>query len=173
MVKAVLELFSKTSSSEFFNRNDIEYFNFEEDFVEKNIRCIPMIVRFKMDQAGIKLKLTEWNKFSVVERIELAKKDCSNENEIKLYNHYLVNLIINYTGKAATSLQIDDSPAWTNTSIVPEILLEKLRGYGWQLSTKQWKDLSKLQRFALLKLCKDGHENKNFPKAMKEFKLVN
>lgn len=173
MVKAVLELFSKTPSSEFFNRNDIEYFNFEEDFVEKNIRCIPMIVRFKMDQAGIKLKLTEWSKFNVVERIELAKKDCSNENEIKLYNQYLVNLIINYTGKPATSLQIDDSPAWTNTSIVPEILLEKLRGYGWQLSTKQWKDLSKLQRFALLKLCKDGHENKNFPKAMKEFKLVN
>ena len=39
----------------------IEYFNFEEDFVEKNIRCIPMIVRFKMDKAGIKLKLAEWS----------------------------------------------------------------------------------------------------------------
>ena len=41
----------------------IEYFDFEEDFVEKNIRCIPMIVRFKMDEAGIKLKLSEWSRF--------------------------------------------------------------------------------------------------------------
>jgi hypothetical protein len=126
-----------------------------------------------MDQAGIKLKLAEWCKFNIDERIELAKKSCSNEYEIKLYNHYLNNLVINYTGKAAAPLQIDINPAWANTEIVPEILLEKLREYGWQLSGKQWKEISKLQRFALLKLCKDGHENKNFPKAMKEFKLVN
>ncbi|WP_353849846.1 nitrate reductase associated protein, partial [Hydrotalea sp.] len=31
----------------------IEYFQFEEDFVEENVRCIPMIVRFKMDAVGI------------------------------------------------------------------------------------------------------------------------
>ena len=173
MVKAVLDFFSEISSSEFFNYNYIEYFNFEEDFVEKNIRCIPMIVRFKMDQAGIKLKLSEWSKFSIDERIELATKSCSNEYEIKLYNHYLENLIINYTGQPATLLQIDDNPAWANTNIVPGILLEKIREYGWQISPKQWKELSKLQRFALLKLCKDGHENNNFPKAMREFKLVN
>jgi len=54
----------------------VEYFNFEEDFVEKNIRCIPMIVRFKMDRAGIKLKLDEWSKFSTAERIELGRKPC-------------------------------------------------------------------------------------------------
>ena len=62
---------------------NIEYFDFEEDFVEKNIRCIPMIVRFKMDKAGIKLKLTEWSKFSVEERIELSKRPCDSEEESK------------------------------------------------------------------------------------------
>ena len=36
-----------------------EGFVFEEDFVEENVRCIPMTVRFKMDAAGIKLKLAE------------------------------------------------------------------------------------------------------------------
>jgi len=35
--------------------NGIEYFKFEEDFIEEDVRCIPMIVRFKMDLAGIKL----------------------------------------------------------------------------------------------------------------------
>ena len=32
--------------------------------MENNMRCIPMIIRFKMDMAGIKLKLSEWKKFS-------------------------------------------------------------------------------------------------------------
>ena len=44
------------------------YFNFEEDFVENNVRCIPMIVRFKLDACGIKLKLSEWSKMVIEER---------------------------------------------------------------------------------------------------------
>jgi hypothetical protein len=159
-------------SSEFKSLPDIEYFLFEEDFVEKNVRCIPMIVRFKMDHAGIKLKLAEWSKFSVEERIELAKKPCSNEEEAKLYNEYLAGLIKKYTGKEATILQIDKNPPWANIAEVPVMLNEKLRRFDWLILTEQWKGLTDLQRFALLKLCKEGHENKNFPKAMKEFKLV-
>lgn len=75
--------------SEFKGLTGIEYFNFEEDLVEENIRCIPMIVRFKMDAAGIKLKLSEWSKFNMEERIELALKNCNSDEEAKQYNDYL------------------------------------------------------------------------------------
>ena len=68
--------------------NDIEYFDFEEDFVEHNIRCIPMIVRFKMDKAGIKLKLDEWSQFTVKERIELAIRKCDDPADISDYHDY-------------------------------------------------------------------------------------
>jgi hypothetical protein len=160
-------------SSEFKSLPDIEYFLFEEDFVEKNVRCIPMIVRFKMDHAGIKLKLAEWNKFSVAERIELAKKPCGNAEEARCYNEYLAGLIKKYTGKEATGLEIDKNPSWARITEVPAMLNEKLRKFDWLILTEQWQGLTDLQRFALLKLCKEGHENRNFPKAMKEFKLVN
>jgi hypothetical protein len=159
--------------SEFKNLFGIEYFLFEEDFIEKNVRCIPMIVRFKMDAAGIKLKLAEWNKFSVEERTELAKKSCSNEEEAKYYNEYLGGLIKKYTGKDATALEIDKGPVWANVSSTPEMLNERLKKFDWCISAEQWKGLTNLQRFALVKLCKDGHENKNFPKAMREFRLLN
>jgi hypothetical protein len=162
----------KKETSEFLNLPDIEYFLFEEDFVEENVRCIPMIVRFKMDKAGIKLKLAEWSKFSIDERIELAKKICSNEVEAKQYNNYLSNLIEKHTAKPATSLEVDMNPVWADINSVPEMLNDKLREFGWQVSTEQWKGLSNLQRFALLKLCREGHENKNLPKAIKEFKLI-
>ncbi|RYZ83151.1 MAG: hypothetical protein EOP04_20525, partial [Proteobacteria bacterium] len=61
----------------------MEYFKFEEDFMEENVRCIPMVVRFKMDLAGIKLKLGEWGRFGTAERIELALLPVTSAQEIK------------------------------------------------------------------------------------------
>lgn len=157
--------------SEFKGLPDIGYFDFEEDFVEKNIRCIPMIVRFKLDAAGIKLKLDQWSKFSVDERIELARKSCDNEKEAEEYNHFLGGLIKKYTNREATLLAIDKNPAWADKNSVPAVLEKKLKEHGWHISEERWKNLSNLQRFALIKLCREGHENKNFPKAVREFRL--
>jgi len=171
-MEAVLQKPRKIAPSGFLNLKGVEYFLFEEDFMENNIRCIPMIIRFKMDQAGIKLKLSEWGRFSTEERILLAKLECSTEQEIKDYGKYLRDLVKEHTGRNATTLEIDQAPHWDNTYSLPEILHQKLAEFDWQLSIEQWSNLSRLQRFALLKLCRGGHENKNFPKAMREFKLV-
>ena len=151
----------------------IEYFNFEEDFVEENIRCIPMIVRFKLDKAGIKLKLAEWSKFRTGEKVELAVRSCSTGEEVVDYNKYLARLVKQYTGKKATPIEVAKFPAWADRTIIPGIVVAKADEFNWSISEDQWKSLSDLQRFALLKLCKGGHENRNFPKAMREFKLVN
>ena len=169
----VLERSRRTSSSVFLNLKGIEYFMFEEDFMENNIRCIPMIIRFKMDKAGIKLKLSEWNRLGIEEKILLAKLKCNSGEEIERYNKYLKGLIKERTGREATILEVDQNPLWENVCSLPEKLNEILAEFDLQLSIEQWKDLTNLQRFALLKLCRPGHENKNFPKAMKEFKLVN
>jgi hypothetical protein len=69
-------------------------------------------------------------------------------------------------------MEVNKTPAWKELHSIPGILIEKLKEFDWNLSIAQWKSLTDLQRFALLKLCRPGHENKNFPKAMKEFGLV-
>jgi hypothetical protein len=149
----------------------LEYFKFEKDFVEKNVRCIPMIVRFKMDAAGIKLKLAEWSRFSVDERIMLAIKPCNTKNETEEYRTYLTDLIRKYTGQEASYMDVEQFPIWANTDFVPGLLNDKAKEFGWTISSEQWKSLTDLQRFALSKLYKPGHENKNFPKAVREFGL--
>jgi hypothetical protein len=161
----------KIAPSEFKNLKGIEYFDFEEDFVEENMRCIPMIIRFKMDAAGIKLKLAEWSKFTVEERIHLAMQKCETDSEIKTYHHFLSEIIKNHTGNDATILTIDTNPEWANVSNIPTLLLEKLTACNQPISVLQWKNLSNLQRFALIKLSKESHESKNLPKALKEFGL--
>ena len=159
-------------SSKFKNLASIEYFHFEEDFIEENVRCIPMIVRFKMDLAGIKLKLSEWSKFNITERKELAIKPCTINEEKITYNNYLKGLVEKYTGKQAAEMKVEKDPVWNNKDNIPAILSEKAKEFNWKISIDQWKSLTDLQRFALLKLCKRGHENRNFPIAIKEFGIV-
>ncbi len=159
------------AASEFKGLKGIEYFNFEEDFVEENIRCIPMIVRFKMDAAGIKLKLSEWSKFNVQERVELAVKNCTTEEEAKMYNTYLSSLIKKYTNSEATVLAMNQNPEWADAKNVPAILQEKIQKLNYAINEEQWKRLTNLQRFALIKLSREGHESKNLPKALLEFGL--
>lgn len=159
-------------ASEFKSLSGIEYFDFEEDFVEENVRCIPMIVRFKMDAAGIKLKLAEWSKFTIDERIALAVNPAATTEEAGEYNNYLSGLIKKYTAADAAVLALEAEPAWSVLHGIPAILQDKAKECGWEIGITQWKQLTNLQRFALLKLCRPGHENKNFPKAMKEFGLV-
>ncbi|MCX2492129.1 nitrate reductase associated protein [Pedobacter sp. PF22-3] len=163
----------KLTPSEFKNLKGIEYFKFEEDFIEENVRCIPMIVRFKMDNAGIKLKLAEWSKFLPSERILLALLPVSTKKQTDKYHQFLIGLITKYTGNQATTLAIEPLPDWGNLHQIPAMLKEKLAELQFHLSINQWIKLTNIQRFALLKLCRPGHENKNFPKAMAEFGLLN
>jgi len=162
----------KPAPSEFQNLKEIEYFNFEEDFMEDNVRCIPMVVRFKMDETGIKLKLSAWCKFLPEERIELALLPINTSTEKKYYRCFLIGLIAKYTDGKPTELAIDPFPAWRNLQQIPAILIEKSAELSLSISIAQWQNLSEIKRFTLLKLCRPGHENKNFPKAVTEFGLL-
>lgn len=147
-------------------------FRFEDDFVEANVRCIPMIVRFKLDACGIKLKLAEWSRLSVIERNELMNRPCTTKENINDYKQFLQMLLLKRTGNTGTEIPVEEMPAWAIVDSIQPMLYEKANEFGWEITKEQWVRLSNLQRFALLKLCKPGHENKNFPKAMKEFEIV-
>jgi hypothetical protein len=76
------------------------------------------------------------------------------------------------TNQNPTDLKVDQNPQWAQLSEIPSILIEKVKELNLSLSLAQWKGLDTLQRFALLKLSSASHENKNFPKAMREFNLA-
>jgi hypothetical protein len=59
-----------------------------------------------------------------------------------------------------------------DSSTVPVALQEKAQEIGVNLTLEQWAALTPLQRFALIKLSRPSHENKNFPRAIAEFHLL-
>jgi hypothetical protein len=144
------------------------YFRFEEDFVEDGVRCIPMIVRFKLDRCGIKLKLAEWSRMNQLERQHLAEQPCETGEDVLVYRSWLQMIIHKRTGMHATDLAIDPSPTWMSERI-PAIVKEKILELQLTVTDLQWRLLTDLQKFALVKLSRPGHENRNFPIALKEF----
>ncbi len=149
-----------------------QLFKFEEEFMKDSIRCIPMIARFKLDACGIKLKLSEWNEFHPNERTSLTTLPAKTEAELLNYRKHVQQLVKNHSGEEATDLPLEKNTAWSILNQLQESLLEKLKEFNWTITVPQWQSLSDLQRFVLLKLSRANHENKNFPKAMKEFGLV-
>jgi hypothetical protein len=145
-------------------------FQFEQDFVD-SLRCIPMLVRLKLDTCGVKLKLVHWNQFNTDERRSLLEIPSSTSDEIENYRQFLQNLIIQKTGQPATELAIASNPPWLDPEIIPDSVQSKAAETGLKLTQFQWRSLTPIQRFALIKLSRASHENHNFVPALQEFGL--
>ena len=146
-------------------------FEFEQDFVE-SLHCIPMVVRYKLDTCGVKLKLEHWNKFSQDARQQLVQNPIITPEEIMAYRSLLYELAEQYTDIPLKDLPIDDHPPWLETTELPDVVQQKAENMGVNITLKQWQNLTPLQRFALLKLSLSSHENKNFLPALREFKIL-
>lgn len=147
------------------------FFKFEADFVD-SLRCIPMIVRLKLDTCGVKLKLAEWNRFTQTECQQLVELPCDRESEVAAYREYISGLIFRHTGNAAGLLAIDPHPPWSNDREIPESVATKATAEKIVIDLSQWSKLTPIQRFALIKLTRSQHENNNFLPAVKEFGLL-
>ncbi|NJL49089.1 MAG: nitrate reductase maturation protein NarM [Leptolyngbyaceae cyanobacterium SM2_5_2] len=146
------------------------FFQFEADFVD-SLRCIPMQVRLKLDTCGVKLNLAQWHQFTATERQQLVELPCHEAATLAAYRDYLQHLVCHYQGSPAKTLSIDTNPSWLNAQAMPAEVKAQAESLGYSLTLTQWQALSPLQRFALIKLSRPGHENRNFQAALAEFGL--
>ncbi|WP_076591533.1 nitrate reductase associated protein [Herminiimonas arsenitoxidans] len=150
-------------------------FDFEQDG-RYPLRRIPMVMRFNLDACGIRISLTAWITLSRDERELLVTLPCSSEVEQRVYRECLTAMLAPHADNpdaAIESVEIDASPAWKNTQMIPPPVIVSLTELALPLPTlAQWRSLSDLQRFALIKLTRSGHKNANLMPAMKEFGLV-
>jgi len=147
------------------------FFEFERDFVA-SLRCIPMIVRYRLDTCGVKLKLNHWHNFSWSQRQALIDLPFDTPEDIAKYRELLQSLVIAQTGSAPSRLEV--SFDWLNADQIPPLVLnhmEQKLGYI-PLTLETWRNLTPLQRFALIKLSQPSHENHNLLPALREFGIL-
>lgn len=147
------------------------FFQFEADFVD-SLRCIPMQVRLKLDTCGVKLKLAHWHQLTQAERQILVTMPCETAEESQAYREFLQALVAQKTGETASELPPALNPPWLDESALPPEVQAKAAEFGVAITVRQWETLTPLQRFALIKLSRPSHENRNFYPALQEFALV-
>jgi hypothetical protein len=142
------------------------FFAFEQDFVT-DLRCIPMAVRYKLDRAGLKVPLPQWQSLSPPQRQHLWAQPCDTPEEVAQFARQLISLI------AEPLAPIAEPPLWEATE-PPEGLRSRCAQWGADLSGERWQALSALQRYALYKLSRShhAHEHRNLPIALREFGLI-
>jgi hypothetical protein len=148
-------------------------FNFEQDFAD-SLRCIPMQIRYNLDACGVKLSLAQWHQLSLRQRQQLLDMPCATSAELQAYRHCLDRWLLTQTGTPVVDLSPDKQATWviaTTASELPQDLATKATQHGVHISKEQWQQLTALQRFALLKLSRSGHESHNFLPALVEFGL--
>lgn len=142
-------------------------FSFEQDFVG-NWRCIPLCLRRKLDLAGIKLKLSHWIALDAGEREQLVHWP-DDPAALQAMARHLVERTHDMADGAARSLSVPMEAPWQNIASPPEDVVRSATALGWPLAADQWRDLGELERFALCKLARPGHDHQNLAPALLEF----
>ena len=85
-------------------------FAFEADFA-RDFRCIPMVVRLKLDRVGIKLSLKQWTRIGHPNRRSLATLHCNTVLETAAYRRALVSMIESNSCGPVVTLPLDPAPS--------------------------------------------------------------
>jgi hypothetical protein len=151
--------------------DDARLFSFESE-LEASLIYIPMAVRFKLDKCGIKLSLAAWQLLLEDRRRELLRAPCDNATDIASYRRVLCSFVGEFTGDEPPSIPVAGHPPWADKNI-PEQIIQAAMAMGLPPpSSARWCTLTPLQRFALVKLSREGREHRNLGLALREFGLL-
>ena len=150
---------------------DNPIFEFETDFAG-TLSCIPMCIRYQLDEIGIKLSLRQWNVFTLDERRELIAVAGDEPRVQAAFTARLFELMRIHEAGELERVPAVARTHWGGAHIPPRII-----SYASGLniappSPELWASLSPLQRFALFKLTRPNHDNDNFIPALREFGLL-
>ena len=139
-------------------------FDFEKDLYE-TLEFMPLSVRRKLDLAGVKLHLKEWQALSRVERMVICHFPVSSPEECDVLAAFLRDAVKTRAGtELATIKPAAHGDAPDAGQVPPDIarLIAELK-----LPEKRWSLLDPDERFALAKLARGGADK--FMSAWSEF----
>ena len=142
------------------------YYYFEDDFI-RDLRCIPLCVRRKLDLIGIKLKLTHWLDFNLNEKTKIVNWP-DTKNELLDLKIFLKKITSNSKYGEAKEIERSINQPWQDKDKIPDQVLNAALARGIMISIEKWRNLNELDRFAFCKLIRPSHEHQNLDKAFDE-----
>ena len=131
---------------------------------------IPLIVRFHLDAAALRLSLDDWRKLPVAIRAALAAHapDAAGSSTFAAALAAALSPAVPAPVDAEAAFAVDPSPDAVPPSVRAQCALHRAA-----LPTDtQWRALTPFARYALLKLSRRAEPHRDFPAALAELGLA-
>ena len=135
-----------------------------ESAEERALALLPLAVRMRLDGAGVKLSLAEWQALPLVVRDTLFR-DCGSAADE--YRSVVLRAVAEHVGTPVALFTPPNLLEWEDSGNVPASLLDGARQLNIAPpSLADWAALSSLRRFALVKLSRPGRVSSRLPFAI-------
>jgi len=138
-----------------------------------NLKFMPMIVRFHLDQLGLRISFAQWQALSYDDRRLLARFPADgNAQTTADFGRALTTMLHTHAQAEAEPFAPEASPAWQGVTAVPDDVLRQTQlAHLVAPSVTQWAKLAPFQRYVLCKLSRKPEVHRDFVPAMHEFGL--
>jgi hypothetical protein len=139
-------------------------FDFEKDLYE-TLEFVPLSARRKLDSAGVKLHLNEWQALSRVQRLVICHFPVASAEERDVLAAFLREAVKTRAGTELATMKPAAHDAAPDAGHVPPDVAQLIAEL--MLPEKRWSLLDPDERFALAKLARGGADK--FMSAWSEF----
>jgi hypothetical protein len=140
-----------------------------EDEIHQSLSCVPMAARRKLDKAGIKISLEQWQALGRGERLAICHLPVESAEECDAVRIFIEETIRHRCGSEIKTLSEEVRRAADPPATPPAKLVENARTEGVRLEQSQWDGLDDDERYALMKLGGGAERSHNFGAALREF----
>lgn len=146
----------------------IRHFKFEHDIYE-TLDLVPMAVRRKLDQIGIKVGLEQWRMLGRGERLAICHLPVNLEEECEALRVFVQEAVKRVTGAEPKILPAAERAIADPPAEPPALLIEHAQAAGFTLDADAWSKLDADARYALVKMGARKSVSPNFAQALQEF----
>ena len=135
-----------------------------------SLLLIPLRVRYKLDCAGIRLRLAQWQALTHDEKTQLLQLPVDTNQEQGAYRDALIQMVDRLGGVPLVEEPITGEEGWRITQAWPDVVVGQCEAQHLPLPPlSQWQSLIEADRHALFVLARSNHSQTEFVAAMALF----
>ena len=135
-----------------------------------SLLLIPLRVRYKLDCAGIRLRLSQWQALTQDEKAHLLQLPIVTPEERDAYRGALFRMVGRVDGAALVEEPMTGEEGWRTTRAWPDVVVRQCEAQDLSLPPlSKWQSLIEADRHALFVLARSNHSQTEFVAAMAMF----
>jgi len=139
-----------------------------EDEIHQALSCVPMAARRKLDQAGVKISLEQWQALGRGERLAICHLPTGSSEECDAMKVFIEEAVISRGGSAPKPVAEAMRRAAEPPASPPPALVTNAQAEGVKLDQRTWERLDPDEKYALIKLGGVETCSHNFAAALHE-----